>query len=230
VVAAALVAAAPQEDGDVMKNSSILTPKELDELAGIIGEVELQTTGELRLVIVSRSIPTGHMFLTSWMILSSFLWTCLWLKRFWFLMVPDWIMVFAVPLIAILPGWLLSQLPWVQRGLTSVRDLKLHVLHRAEREFHHERLSETAGATGILLFVSLLERQAVVLADRGISSRLNEAIWSEVVAKIIQGAKTKQWRSQLEKAIRQCGEILATHFPAQASNRNELPNHVIVKA
>ncbi|MCX6124471.1 MAG: hypothetical protein NTV34_06935, partial [Proteobacteria bacterium] len=58
------------------------------------------------------------------------------------------------------------------RFLVPTREQILRVDHRAELEFYRSRIQQTSGHTGILLFVSLAERRAVVLADKGISEKL----------------------------------------------------------
>lgn len=103
------------------------------------------------------------------------------------------------------------------------------VFSRAELEFHREGLDGTKAATGILIFLSLFEHEAVVLGDRAIAAKLDKAVWHEVVQKVLEGGRTRDWRGKLEEAIRMCGDLLTRHFPMQAGDRNELPNHVIVK-
>ena len=79
------------------------------------------------------------------------------------------------------------------------------------------------------MFISLLEHQAVVLADKGIASRLEANIWNEVVATMLEGPRTGHWADCIEKALRQCGSVLAEHFPIRPGDHNELPNLVIIK-
>jgi putative membrane protein len=117
----------------------------------------------------------------------------------------------------------------VQRWLTAAEDLKHQVWARAEVEFNREIAGRTRSNTGILLFLSRMERQAVVLADKGIASKLPPETWSKVVGLIVDGARTSQWAAKFEEALRVCGGLLASHFPQELDDSNELPNQVIVK-
>ena len=77
--------------------------------------------------------------------------------------------------------------------------------------------------------VSLMEHRAVVLADHGISEKLDDAIWSEVVDLMISGVKQGDLAGGMCKAIEKCGELLTEHFPIAEDDANELHDHLIVK-
>lgn len=204
-----------------------LSERELKHLEGVIGELERKTSGEIRLIIVGRSMPPSVKILSGTMVLALIL---LFIERHLFLAwVPDLVLLAATLVVSFVIGILLSRIPAVVRNLSSPFKLRHHALMRAELEFYREGLGETKDRTGILLFLSLLEHQAVVLADKGIAGRLKPDIWNEVVATMLEGPKTGQWQANLEKALRQCGGVLAQHFPIQEGDRNELPNLVIVK-
>lgn len=208
---------------------SPLSQQELDHLAKVIAEVEGKTSGELRLILVRRSSLTNHVFplLTASLAMLGLL--ELWYMRHHFLVEPiPWITL-AILLGSAMLAWILSRFEFIQRWMTLPGDLDHHVAIRAELEFHREGLGATAGKTGILIFVSLFEREAVVLGDKAIAAKLNKDVWAQVVATVIEGAKSKKWCEKLEEAIRQCGDLLARHFPIQPGDKNELPNHVVLK-
>jgi putative membrane protein len=98
------------------------------------------------------------------------------------------------------------------------------VQRAAELAFHQLGMVETRGRTGILIYVSLLERRVVVLADRGIHARVAEGTWDGVVARVVEGIRRGQADDGLVEGIRLCGEILARHVPPQPNDPNELPD------
>jgi putative membrane protein len=100
---------------------------------------------------------------------------------------------------------------------------------RAFSEFCHQQISNTNKHTGIFIFVSLMERQVVVLADWGIASKLPETTWNEVVQLIISKIKIGKPTEGLISGIHRCGEILSQHFPPNGHNKNELSNRLIIK-
>ncbi len=207
-----------------------LKQQELEHLEKVISDLEQKTSGEIRLMIVKSSIVTGHIFFMLFGWLASAVLFFVWIERHHFIWMASWWLVPSALVVTALVSWALSKIPAVIRAVTPVRDLRRQVVARAELEFYFEGLGATGQGTGILLFFSLLEHQAVVLADKGIASRLESNIWNEVVATMLEGPRTGKWADRLEKALRQCGALLAQHFPIEPGDRNELPNLVIVKA
>ena len=80
-----------------------------------------------------------------------------------------------------------------------------------------------------MILVSLLEHRVEVLADRGINQKVAQGTWDEVVHIITAGIKSGQACDAFCKAIERCGDILATHFPRQADDKDELPNRLVTK-
>ncbi len=206
-----------------------LSRNELEHLSRVVAELEKKTTGEIRLMIVRSSSAQGHLRYLLWFLYSTLALFGLWIERHLLIWVADWWLVPLVVGLTFALAWLTEGLPILARAFSTDEDLRRQALMRAEAEFYREGLGATQGRTGILLFISLLEHQAVVLADQGIAARLNESVWREVVATLLEGPKSGQWADRLEKALRQCGALLAEHFPAGHVNKNELPNHVILK-
>ena len=100
---------------------------------------------------------------------------------------------------------------------------------RAQVEFYELEMSHTQGRTGILLFVSLMEHRAVVLADRSIAEHLDAEIWQELIDLMIEGVKRDDLATGLSQAIQRCGELLSPHFPLADDDVNELRDHLVVR-
>ncbi|OYZ23565.1 MAG: hypothetical protein B7Y39_04465 [Bdellovibrio sp. 28-41-41] len=207
----------------------ILSDGELKRLAEVIGEVEEKTSGDLRLMIVKRSAVTGHVHLLLWSLMVALTFLYLWLNRHSLIFGERWWLWPSIILSQYIIAAFLSHSQLLQRILTSHRDLYHQVWARAEVEFHRQGLSDTSSQTGVLLFVSLMERQAVVLADKAIVNKLPSNIWDQTVKIIIQGARKGKWAEKLEQALRECGTHLTTHFPSQTGKNHELSNAVILK-
>ena len=125
--------------------------------------------------------------------------------------------------------FLLNQIDWVKRMLTPAWDQCDQVGKRALLEFYQSNIKKTKDATGILFFVSILERKAIVLADKAISDQLPKETWTEIVNLITSGMKRKDLASGLEKALINSGNILKPLFPIKPGDVNELPNKLIIK-
>jgi putative membrane protein len=66
----------------------------------------------------------------------------------------------------------------------------------------------TRDRTGILIFLSLLERRVIVLCDEGIKAKVKQEAWDSIVATIVDGIKAGRPSEGLLKAIAACGSLL----------------------
>jgi putative membrane protein len=98
------------------------------------------------------------------------------------------------------------------------------VHHAAARAFHEAGMVETRDRTGILIFVSLLERRVEVIADRGIHAQVADGTWDGVVERVVRGIREGHADRGLVEGITLCGQILASHFPPRPDDVDELPD------
>ena len=91
-----------------------------------------------------------------------------------------------------------------------------------------QNLHTTKDRTGVLIYVSVAERYAEVIADDGIYRKVTPKVWDTLIetltANIGRGAHVEGFLA----AIETCGAILAEHFPPESGDHDELPNHLIV--
>jgi putative membrane protein len=97
----------------------------------------------------------------------------------------------------------------------------------AMRQFFAQGLHRTAQRTGVLIFASVAERYAEIVADAGINSKVTPDVWNKAVAALIEGIKDGRPGDGFVAAVEQCGVVLAEHFPPGALNRDELPNRLV---
>lgn len=120
-------------------------------------------------------------------------------------------------------------LPDVRRTFVSGARATEMAEEQALQEFYRLGLHETEGHTGVLLFVSLLERRVVVLADRGIHSAAGPLQWEGARDAVLEGIRAGSLERGLAVAIGRVGDVLAMHAPWKLGDRNELPDRVIVR-
>ena len=100
---------------------------------------------------------------------------------------------------------------------------------RAARVFLECGVADTRERTGILIFVSYLEKQVIVLADKGIAKKIGQDLWNLIVSELSEEIGKKNAESALCGAVKKCGELLAQYFPADKSdNPNELSDGVVI--
>jgi putative membrane protein len=108
------------------------------------------------------------------------------------------------------------------------REVKRARAHQeALRQFTAHGLQHTEGRTGVLIFVSVAEHHAEILADAGIARKVPDKVWDDAVRMLVSGIAAGGAADGFVGAIEQCAAVLAEHFPPGAINRNELPNAVI---
>jgi len=123
----------------------------------------------------------------------------------------------------------LSKIYWVQRFFIPKRYLEKEVQEQAELEFYRWVNSKTKDKTGILLFVSLMERYSVVLADTSISQKLPPETWTEVLQILNSQMSQSDLARGFVPAIEKCRELLSQHFPRDPNDTDELPNYPILR-
>lgn len=97
----------------------------------------------------------------------------------------------------------------------------------AAMQFLSHNIHTTAERTGVLIFVSLQEQYAEVLADNGINAKAGQEVWNGVVASLTDAARKEKLADGFVAAIGSVGAELQKHFPADEKNRNELDDHLV---
>lgn len=205
-----------------------MTDEELSEISGAVTSAEERTTGEIVPVVVRRSSTIGHVpvilmlvFILVGMIAYSVGFISGHLDEHWFLSLAYLTLGIA------LVRWLAS-VPAVCRWLTSAQDQVEQVEQRALIEFYNHAADRTKRNTGILLFISMLEHRAVVLADKAIADKLPPETWDHVIVDMLKLLKQKRLKSAMISGIESCGKILSEHFPKSADDSNEISNGLII--
>lgn len=126
-------------------------------------------------------------------------------------------------------AWALSRIESVRRLCTPRADRISSALLRAQLEFYEAGITGTSGRTGLLIFVSFLERQAVVLADQAIAAKFKQETWDEVVHLLTERVHAGDFAEGMCRAIKRCGELLERDFPRSADDADELPNRLIIE-
>ncbi|MDR0212340.1 MAG: hypothetical protein LBJ33_24650 [Pseudomonas putida] len=97
----------------------------------------------------------------------------------------------------------------------------------ARQQFLELNLQHTAGATGVLIFVSEAERHVEILVDEGIARHLPEQPWEAIIARFTEQVCHGQTLQGFVDCIEACGELLSKHVPPTFA-RNELPNRLVI--
>ena len=109
-------------------------------------------------------------------------------------------------------------------------DRKEHAVRlRAVRAFYEKGLYKTRKNTGVLFFISLLERKVRILADSGIHERIGQETLDKFALHVSRGIREGHGCDALSEAIQEAGDLLARYFPATKDDTDELCNTVITE-
>jgi putative membrane protein len=115
------------------------------------------------------------------------------------------------------------------RFILVPRSLKRQVAHRrALEQFLAQNLHTTPGRTGVLIFVSVAERYAEILADAEIARHVEASTWRSIVDELTARIGAGDAVAGFLSAIRAVAAPLAAHFPPGSHSHDSLPNHLIV--
>jgi putative membrane protein len=126
----------------------------------------------------------------------------------------------------IIAGFLLNLMPLRFALVPGV--VKRARAHRAALEqFVVRGITRTTNRCGVLIYVSLAEHYARIVADVGISEKVSAAEWQAAVDALIGHMSTGQIASGFIAAVERCGNVLAAHAPPDGSP-NSLPDRLYV--
>lgn len=99
--------------------------------------------------------------------------------------------------------------------------------NNAVRQFLARGIHTTEDRTGVLIFVSIAEHYAEVVADEGINRKVDQKDWDDMVGDLVDHARNDRLADGFVSAIARSGEILGRHFPVQDKQVNELDDRLI---
>jgi putative membrane protein len=136
--------------------------------------------------------------------------------------------VFAIQLAVFIVAALLLSFPPVRYAITPKSLMHKYAHRNAASQFLAVNTHGTHGRTGVLIFVSLLERYCHIIGDTAIASKVDHKVWVSIIDEMRPHLRGGDLTEALVHAVERCGKELATHFPPGAENPNELPDHFIV--
>ena len=211
-----------------MKHHTLIGAEDHARIAEAIRQAEGETSGEIYAVLARSSDDyffAAGFVATCGILLASVI-AALLAHWYWFdISLPMFgLAILAAFISAMLVLWLLPSI----RMLLVPRRIRYKRAHlNALQQFLARNVHITENRTGILLFVSMAEHYAEVIADAGIHARVEQDEWNAIVATLIHHASRSQMAEGFVMAIGQAGALLEKHFPAGTDNINELDDHLI---
>ncbi|MDQ3483280.1 MAG: hypothetical protein M3448_07750, partial [Pseudomonadota bacterium] len=83
------------------------------------------------------------------------------------------------------------------------------------------------GRTGILIYLSMGEHRAEIVADEAITKVTTPETWGEAMAALLEDVRDGRPADGICAAIEEIGTVLTEHFPKSRDNSNEIPDKLI---
>jgi putative membrane protein len=196
------------------------TDDDYDAITRAVEQAEEKTTAELVVVIHPfsgsyRDIAYLFGAGVTWLVLI-------------FILFSSWeIEPYTIPL-EILPFFfvpaLLCLVTPLRRWLTTARRRKRQVQAAARDAFFSEGVGNTRAHTGVLIYLSALERTVEVLADTGVLRTVPAAEWNDFLQDIGRVWTTREPAAALTLEISKLSDILGRYLPTTGDNPNEIPD------
>jgi putative membrane protein len=198
------------------------TKEQYQAIAAAIRAAEQHTCGQIVCVLARSSSAYAHIpilwasalaLITPWPLIDFTQWS---VQRIFLVQ----LVVFLIA--ALLFSWMPLRLFLVPRATQRAR------AHRAALEqFVVRRVAHTKNRCGILIFVSLAEHYARIIADDGIAQKVPNAEWQAAIDALASHMRSGDIAAGFAAAIERCGAVLAAHAPPDGS-ANELPDRLYV--
>lgn len=129
--------------------------------------------------------------------------------------------------VAYLVAW--AALRWrpLRLFLTPPPTKTRRVRRRAFQLFRTSAEARTRGHTGVLIYLSLDEHRAELIADAAIHAKVAPEVWGDAMAALLVGVKAGRVGDGMADCVTLVGKVLAEFFPISAGDTNELPDRLI---
>jgi putative membrane protein len=207
-----------------VKAEKFFSSEERELIKNAVQDVETRTIGEVAVMVVDSSDQymeadvMGGVFLSGFVSLvltMAFFHSSLW----WFILFS---FVFHFP-----ARYIFQRIPHLKTAFIGMKRKEHAVMQRAERAFYEKGLYKTRENSGVLFFLSLLERKVWVLADVGIYKKIDQETLNRFADIVSQGIREGCACDALCRAIKESGEVLALHFPMKPGDTDELSDEVM---
>jgi putative membrane protein len=198
------------------------TAEDREAIAAAIGEAEKHSSGQIVCVLAHASSEYAHVpilwasglaLFAPWPLIGLTQWS---VQRIFLVQIA----VFIVS--ALVFSWVPLRLALVPRAVRRAR------AHRAALEqFVIRRVAHTKNRAGVLIFVSLAERYARIIADEGIAEKVHGSEWQAAIDALVSHMRAGRIAAGFTAAIERCGAVLAAHAPPDGSP-NELADRIYV--
>jgi putative membrane protein len=101
------------------------------------------------------------------------------------------------------------------------------VARRALMLFRVSAEKKTHGRTGVLLYLSLLEHRAEIIADEAIHSKVKPEVWGEAMEALVDHVRDGRPGEGMALAVEKIGTVLQACLPKTIDDPNQIPDRLL---
>ena len=207
-----------------------------------VGAAELNTSGEIVTVLADRSneytdVIQLYSVAIAFTVMSLFALFPQPVLDLWDRLLGGWshewtagelaTMTIAIGLLAFGLSWL--AFAWQKLRFAAVpgplKSARVHA--QAVKHFKVGAERRTHGRTGVLIYLSMCEHRAEIVADEPIAELVSAEVWGDAMADMLEEIREGCIAEGLAAGVRDVGGILSKHFPRSDDDENELPDRLI---
>lgn len=219
-----MAAAVHQGIGEMRKSDNFFTDEEKARIKETIQKVESITIGEVAVMVADSSSQYAKAEVIGGIIAGSFI--SLILTDIYFHS-SLWVYIPLSFLLLFLSMPVFKKLPELKLPFIGLKNKEAAVREGAIHAFYEKGLYKTKQNTGVLFFLSLLERKVWIIADKGIYEKIEQETLNRFAKTISKGVKEGRACDALCSVMKDVGDMLATHFPITPDDINELSDEVM---
>ena len=206
------------------KADKFFTEEEKKQIKETTQDIESRTIGEVAVMVVDSSDRYVEAEITGGVLIGSLLSLIVTISYFhssiWSYIPLSFLFFFPC-------RFIFKKMPILKTTFKGIKRKEDTVRLRAVRAFYEKGLYKTKKNTGVLFFLSLLEKKVWVLADKGIYEKIDQETLNKFARIVSQGIKDGRACDALCESMKEAGELLSGYFPITPGDIDELPDEVM---
>jgi putative membrane protein len=198
-----------------------LSQEDQRRVSAAIRAAEANTAGEI-VCVLARASSDYMTYATAWSALIALIapWVLIALTN---LSVRE---IFLAQIVLFVVLFLILSESFVGRALVPHRARRAEAHRAAMEQFMVRGMARKANRAGVLIFVSLAEHYARIVADDGIASKVDQSVWQDAIDALLARVSEDDIAEGFVIAVEKCGRVLAEHFPPGPDDEDQLPDRI----
>ncbi len=198
-----------------------LSAEDQRRIGAAIKAAEATTAGEI-VCVLARASSDYMTYATAWSALIALIapWVLLALTNF---SVRE---IFLAQIVLFVVLFLIFSESSLSRVLVPRRARRAEAHRAAMEQFMIRGMARKKNRAGVLIFVSLAEHYARIVADEGIASKVEQSVWQDAIDALLERVSYGEIADGFVVTIEKCGAVLAAHFPPGTDDEDQLPDRI----